>query len=80
MSFESGRTYPLVDPERYDDEYGEGYAFAKAVEGSDGCYVTDCWIIDRSGNVHPGLAESPVPIRYDDVIDDPMVMLRSYGR
>lgn len=78
MSFVSGRTYPLVDPERYDDEdYGTGYAFAQAAEGTDGCLIADCWIIDREGRIHPGYECSPVPVRYVDVVDDPMLTLRS---
>lgn len=79
MSFTSGRTYPLIDPERYDDDYGEGYAYVRAVEGSDGCRLTDCWIVNERGEVHPGYDQCAVPILYSDVIDDPMQTLRSYA-
>jgi len=80
MSFESGRTYPLRDPTRYDDDdFGTGYGFARADQGTDGCFIADCWIVDGHGRVHPGYSESPVPIRYQDVVDDPMETLRSYA-
>lgn len=80
MTFVSGRTYPLLDPERYDDEdHGTGYAFAKAAEGADGCFIADCWIVNERGEIHPGYEESPVPIRYDDVVDDPMRTLRAFS-
>jgi hypothetical protein len=67
--FEAGLMYPLNDPTRYDDEYGEGYGFAAidedAIPGE--CWVHDCWIVNARGEKHPGLNECPVPIRRDAV-------------
>lgn len=61
-------TYPLLDPERYDDEFGEGYGFAAVADAQcEGAWIADCWVVDREGAVHPGYAESPVPIRADDL-------------
>lgn len=67
MSFKSGMSYALKDPTRYDDEYGEGYGRVEALEGGDGMFITDCWITDDKGKVHPGYAENPVPIQLQDV-------------
>lgn len=65
----SSTTYPLLDPERYDDEYGEGYAFAAVADDvpEAGIWLADCWIVNRAGEVHPGLDACPVPIRADDL-------------
>ncbi len=30
-------------------------------------WVADCWIVDRDGNVNPGTAVSPVPIRKENL-------------
>ncbi len=30
---------------------------------SPSAYVGDCWIVDRSGQINPGTAVSPVPVR-----------------
>lgn len=80
MSFVSGTAYPLRDPTHYDDEdFGEGYGLALAADGTDGCVIADCWIVNRQGEIHPGYRESPVPVRYQDVVDDPIEMLRSLG-
>jgi hypothetical protein len=76
MSFSSNTRYPLVDPTRYDDDLGEGYAFAHTVENVDGCTIVDCWIVNEAGEVHPGYDECAVPIRYEDVVDCPMAQLR----
>lgn len=72
MGFKTGMRYRLADPERYDDEYGEGFGYAE-VYGEitcEGMFICDCWITDKEGKVHPGLRESPVPVRVDDVIPD----------
>lgn len=65
--FQTGVTYPLKDPESYDDEYGQGYAYAQSYGNCDGMIITDCWIVDKDGNIHPGMDESPVPVHIDDV-------------
>jgi len=77
MTFVAGRTYLLADQDSYDDDYGTGYGFVRAVEGADGCLVADCWIVDGHGNVHPGYDCSPVPVRFTDVHGDPLKILRS---
>lgn len=62
--------YKLADPDRYDDEFGTGFDHAE-VYGQitcEGMFICDCWITNAAGEVHPGLAESPVPVRIDDVI------------
>ena len=30
-------------------------------------FITDCWIVNADGDIHPGYAESPIPVRFDDV-------------
>lgn len=62
-------TYPLKDPQRYDDEYGEGFAYAAVADETppDGCWMADCWIVDKHGAVHPGYDQNPVPIRSEDL-------------
>lgn len=72
MSFKSDMSYALKDPMRYDDEHGEGYGRVEVLEGGDGVFIADCWITDDNGEVHPGYAESPVPIQFQDV--DPQSM------
>ena len=70
MSFQAGYIYPLLDPERYDDEdLGTGYDHV-AIEHDaqpNGCYVHDAWIVNSKGDVHPGYGECPVPMRPEDV-------------
>lgn len=74
MGLKNGTTYPLLDPERYDDDLGEGYGFAQVYgqggEPENGWYVADCWIVNEAGEVHPGYDQQPVPIRADDVALD----------
>lgn len=41
---------------------GTRYDRAKPVKGSTGCWMTDCWICDREGNIHPSYCNSPVPV------------------
>lgn len=66
--FASGMTYPLVDPERFDDEMGEGYAFVAIPDGVlPGMTIVDAWPVNAAGEVHPGYDYSPIPIRLDDV-------------
>ena len=67
MSFKSGMSYALKDPTRYDDEHGEGYGRVEVLEGGEGMFITDCWVTNDAGEVHPGYAESPVPIQFQDV-------------
>ena len=65
--FQSGITYPLKDPTSYDDEFGEGYGYAQAYGNCDGMIITDCWIVNKAGDIHPGMDECPVPIHIDDL-------------
>jgi len=62
-------TYPLLDPERYDDELGEGFGFAAVADDipRTGVWLADCWIVNRAGDIHPGYDACPVPIRADDL-------------
>ncbi|KAI9130119.1 hypothetical protein [Acaryochloris sp. CCMEE 5410] len=29
------------------------------------CEIGDCWIVDQSGNIHPGYCNSPIPLCRD---------------
>jgi hypothetical protein len=70
--FETATTYPLVEPDAHDDEYGEGFGFARVAGDLHGLEMTmvDCWIVDREGRRHPGLDQCPVPVRIQDVESD----------
>ena len=70
MTFKSNTVYALQDPERYDDEEGQGYDRVETYGACDGMFITDCWIVNADGEIHPGYAECPVPVRYDDVKPD----------
>lgn len=67
--FRTATTYPLVEPDAFDDDYGEGFGFARVAGDMHGLKMTmvDCWIVDRNGLRHPGLSECPVPVRIQDV-------------
>ena len=66
--FRDGFIYPLKDAERYDDNHGEGFDHALvACEGSGGCYIVDCWIVNSTGEKHPGYDSCPIPVQADDV-------------
>ena len=68
MSFKKATVYRLKDPERYDDEeYGEGYDHVETYGDCDGMFITDCWIVNDKGKIHPGYKDSPIPVRFDDV-------------
>jgi hypothetical protein len=68
-SFKTGTTYPLVEQDRFDDDYGEGYGFARVAGDLHDLPMTmvDCWIVNREGDRHPGYDECPVPVRIQDV-------------
>lgn len=68
MTFKSGMTYALKDSSSYDDEYGEGYGYAQAYGDCTGMFMTDCWIVNEQGEIHPGLNDQPVPVRFEDVV------------
>ncbi len=68
MTFETGMTYALKDSSTYDDEYGEGYNYAQAYGDCTGMFITDCWIVNEHGEIHPGLNEQPVPVRFDSLV------------
>jgi len=65
--FKSNTVYRLKDPVRYNDEYGEGYDRVETFGECDGMYMTDCWVVNQLGEIHPGYCECPVPIRFEDV-------------
>lgn len=70
MPFQQNYIYPLKDADRFDDEFGEGFDHALLADRgpiAPGVWVHDSWIVKANGKVHPGLSESPVPIRLEDV-------------
>lgn len=70
MPFRAGWIYPLKDATRYDDEFGAGFDHAAVphdAEGIEMAFIVDCWIVDRTGNVHPGYNASPIPIQLEDI-------------
>lgn len=74
--------YPLKEPTRFDDEYGEGYSYALVADEDPGeCFIVDCWIVNQQGEKHPGLDASPVPISAESVeIDEGEYFTNLYGR
>ena len=70
MTFKSNTVYRLKDPERYDDEYGVGFDRIETYGDCDGMFITDCWVVNSEGDIHPGYESSPMPVRYDDVEPD----------
>lgn len=72
MPFKQNYIYPLKDPERYNDDFGYEYDHALLADYgpiAPDCWVHDAWIVKANGEVHPGLSESPVPVRLEDVED-----------
>lgn len=72
MPFHQNYIYPLKNADRFDDEFGEGYDHALLADRGavpPDCWVHDAWIVKANGEVHPGLCESPVPIRLEDVYE-----------
>ena len=70
MTFKSNTRYALKDPTHRDNDEGQGYGYAETLTYADGTYIADCWITNADGDIHPGYAESPIPVRFDDVIAD----------
>ena len=68
MSFKTSTVYRLKDPEHFDDEdHGVGFDHIETYGECDGMFITDCWVVNAEGEVHPGYESSPVPVRFDDV-------------
>lgn len=68
MTFKSKTVYKLKDPKHFDDEeYGEGYDHVETYGECDGMHITDCWVVNNKGEIHPGYNGSPVPVRFDDI-------------
>lgn len=70
MPFLQNHIYPLKDAARFDDELGRGYDHALLADRGPivaGCWVHDAWIVNRHGDIHPGLCNAPVPVRLEDV-------------
>lgn len=65
--FRTGQSYALRDADRYDDEHGIGYGRVETYGECEGMYITDCWVVNEEGEIHPGYSESPIPVRFDDV-------------
>ncbi len=84
MPFERKYVYPLKDPTRFDDAFGSGYGYAALVDRGPiptECWAHDAWIVNAQGEVHPGLDESPVPIRLDEIVGSAgRPAARDYGR
>lgn len=71
MSFKKKTVYLLKDPEHFDDEeYGSGYDHVETYGDCDGMYITDCWVVNAKGEIHPGYNECPVPVRFDNVAEE----------
>src|SRR3546814_14858836 len=70
MPFLAGFIYPLVDADRFDDDFGEGYDHIMIPhDASPGdCYIHDAWIVNAEGKVHPGYEANPHPFRLDCVV------------
>jgi hypothetical protein len=74
MKFQKGQKYELNQSQKdyydsIDDGKGNpciGYHYALAVNTGD-YYICDCWIVSKSGAVHPGLNNSPVPVNRDSI-------------
>ena len=60
QSFDADTLYELLEP--YDADH-PAYTLALTSEFAAGTQVADCWIFNASGELHPGYAISPVPIR-----------------
>ncbi len=70
MTFKTNTRYRLKEADMYDDDLGTGYAYAETygqIE-CEGMIICDCWITDEFGNVHPGYDQSPVPVRFCDLV------------
>lgn len=69
MPFLAGYIYPLIDTDRFDDEFGEGYDHIMiphdATPGD--CYLHDAWIVNSAGEIHPGYNAVPHPFRLECV-------------
>lgn len=63
-----GFAYPLLDPERYDDEFGTGYDHVALPEGEEAgpFSLRDMWPVTAEGAVHPGYANCPIPVLKSD--------------
>lgn len=70
IPFQAGYIYPLREPDSYDDEYGEGYAYMAIPHDREpgDCYMVDAWIVNERGHPHPGYGDCPVPVRRDDLV------------
>jgi len=44
------------------DENKPEFDCYRPVDYVEDCYIGDCWICDKYGNVHPDYCNSPVPI------------------
>jgi hypothetical protein len=51
----------------YDDDRPE-YSYLLPAHDDNGIYqIVDCWIVDRTGHIHPGYNVSPVPIAVSSI-------------
>lgn len=68
IGLQPGFRYPLLTPGRFDDEFGEGFAFALIPkDGVAGARVHDAWIVNSKGELHPGYSADAIPVLADDL-------------
>lgn len=68
IGLQPGYRYPLLTPDRFDDELGEGYAFAMIPSGGiAGVHVHDAWIVNERGELHPGYSADAIPVLAADL-------------
>src|SRR3546814_7962715 len=81
MPFLAGFIYPLVDADRFDDDFGEGYDHIMIPhDASPGdCYIHDAWIVNAEGKVHPGYEANPHPRSEEHTSELQSLMRISYA-
>lgn len=67
--FQAGYAYPLNDTERYDEDGVSGFRYALIDPNADPgeCHTHDAWIVNENAEIHPGYAQSPIPVRRQDL-------------
>lgn len=68
IGLQPGFRYPLLTPDRFDDEFGEGFAFALIPsDGMAGARIHDAWVVNERNQLHPGYSANAVPVLADDL-------------
>jgi len=67
--FRAGWIYPLLETDRFDDDFGTGFDHAAIPADYDPQTVSICdaWICNAKGEVHPGYNSNPVPISIEGI-------------